>query len=406
MSRIDIPSIMKDLNLPVTAIQHVCKVNTHIHTPYSFSAFNSVQEAVDQAAKEKIDVLGINDFYTVEGYKEFFLETGKRRIYPIFSIEFTGLIKEFQKNDIRLNDPFNPGRIYLCGKGLSYPVVNIHFIQYLKRLQERNNSHVLEMIKKANFFFLSNRIPVSLNYDNLFKQYARDILRERHIARAIKEEVFAIKSSDEERALLLKEIFGNVPPESALSDESALENEIRNRLLKKDKPAFVAEGSNAFYPLEELCDNIRLAGGIPCYPTLLADKPAMCNEFERDMENMHQFLSSHHIRCIEFITPRNTLEMLTGYITFFHDRKYLILFGTEHNTPEKSPMGISCKYNRQMPGELLKISYESTCVIAAHQFLMEKKGTGYLDELGVPRMDAMDDFIQLGHAVIQSCINI
>ena len=47
------------------------KINNHIHTPYSFSAFQSIDEAVKMAADEDVRVLGINDFYVTDGYEEF-----------------------------------------------------------------------------------------------------------------------------------------------------------------------------------------------------------------------------------------------------------------------------------------------------------------------------------------------
>jgi len=46
------------------------KVNAHLHTPFSFSAFRDIDEALDRAVAEEVKVLGINDFYTAEGYQE------------------------------------------------------------------------------------------------------------------------------------------------------------------------------------------------------------------------------------------------------------------------------------------------------------------------------------------------
>jgi len=41
----------------------IVDVNAHMHTPYSFSAFDSVTQALDMAAEEEVKVVGINDFY-------------------------------------------------------------------------------------------------------------------------------------------------------------------------------------------------------------------------------------------------------------------------------------------------------------------------------------------------------
>ena len=47
-------------------------VNAHLHTPYSFSAFQSVSEALDRAAAEGVKAVGINDFYSMDGYAEWY----------------------------------------------------------------------------------------------------------------------------------------------------------------------------------------------------------------------------------------------------------------------------------------------------------------------------------------------
>ena len=48
----------------------IIDVNAHLHTPYSFSAFKDVRQALDMAAAEGVEVVGINDFYSLDGYRE------------------------------------------------------------------------------------------------------------------------------------------------------------------------------------------------------------------------------------------------------------------------------------------------------------------------------------------------
>lgn len=92
------------------------EANGHIHTPYSFSAFKALDVAFKMAVEEKIAVLGINDFNVTDGYNDFHTGCLINKIFPLFNIEFIGLLKEEQKNGIRINDPNNPGRIYFSGK--------------------------------------------------------------------------------------------------------------------------------------------------------------------------------------------------------------------------------------------------------------------------------------------------
>ena len=69
----------------------VCDVNAHLHTPYSFSAFDSVSQAVRMAAEQGVKVVGINDFYSMDGYAAWDRETRAHGLYPLFNIEFISL---------------------------------------------------------------------------------------------------------------------------------------------------------------------------------------------------------------------------------------------------------------------------------------------------------------------------
>ena len=57
---------MKEFSIP-----EYREANGHIHTPYSFSAFSSLDTVFKMAVEEKIAVLGINDFYVTDGYDAF-----------------------------------------------------------------------------------------------------------------------------------------------------------------------------------------------------------------------------------------------------------------------------------------------------------------------------------------------
>ena len=58
------------------------KVNAHLHTPYSFSAFKDVAEALDRAVAEGVKVVGINDFYSTAGYNAWATGCKERGLYP------------------------------------------------------------------------------------------------------------------------------------------------------------------------------------------------------------------------------------------------------------------------------------------------------------------------------------
>jgi hypothetical protein len=111
----------KELRKSPLDLSKIVDVNAHLHTPYSFSAFESVEEAVRLAVEQHVSIVGINDFNTTAGYSSWAASCLKYKAFPLFNIEFIGLSKKHQQNNIRMNDPSNPGRIYICGKGLTYP---------------------------------------------------------------------------------------------------------------------------------------------------------------------------------------------------------------------------------------------------------------------------------------------
>src|SRR5689334_12335888 len=95
------------------------RVNSHIHLPPNFSAFDSVGEAVQRAADEGVLVLGASNYYDYTIYREFAREAAPRSIFPLFGIEIIVLIEELARAGVKINDPGNPGKMYLCGKGIS-----------------------------------------------------------------------------------------------------------------------------------------------------------------------------------------------------------------------------------------------------------------------------------------------
>lgn len=151
-------------------------VNSHIHTPYSFSAFKTAEEAVSLAVDAGIRVLGINDFFTTEGYDEFYAACKKKKVYPLFNIEFIGLEKDYQQTGLRFNDPSNAGRIYVCGKGLNYPqTMSDELKQKFSLLQNESNEHVKKMLAKCNGLFANKFIVIQLNYENIKETLAKNL---------------------------------------------------------------------------------------------------------------------------------------------------------------------------------------------------------------------------------------
>jgi len=354
------------------------KVNAHIHTPFSFSSFANLEQAFEMAAQENIIALGINDFYVTDGYDEFSALARRYNIHPLFNLEAIALSKEMQEKGVRVNDPANPGRIYICGKGLDYPTtLKGQYREQLESVQNESQRQIVEMIHKLNLWLRESGIDFVLSYDEIRRRFARRLVRERHIAQALRVEIFERYASEDQRKETLQKIYDSVPISVDINDTAALDNEIRNNLLKAGKKAFVAEDEKAFLSIEQFCEIIISAGGIPCYPVLLDDPKGAVTEFEADPEQLYKSLNNWNISCIELIPQRNKLEIMEPFVRYFHDKDFVITFGTEHNAPGLTPITPHCSGATPLTDFLMQVNYEGTCVIAAHQYLRSKGETGY-----------------------------
>ena len=386
--------------------EEVMQVNTHVHTPYSFSSFSSIEEIFNQASRENVRVLGINDFFLAEGFREFYEEGLRRRIFPMFNIEIVGLMVREQYNRFRINDPVNPGRTYLSGKGLDYPY---HIDEELGcRL---NNSiheikiYVKEIIEKAGRVIREADPGLSLKYSEVRRIYAREFVTERHISRAIRSLIYDKYKKASDRLSILMNICGIHECSIDMEDHACVENEIRSRFLKSGGRAFIPEESSAFLPVSEVLKIIINTGGIPCYSVLLDDEEGRCTEYEANKQILLNELKIHNIHCIEFLPYRNHPEILKDYTRFFRENGYLVLFGTAHSTPDMKPLRVCTRDGEYLDDELSAVAFEGASVIAAHQYLRARGETGYLDIDGTPRKDKFEEFSELGKAVIHRFIN-
>lgn len=377
------------------------QVNCHLHTPYSFSIFDNIESIFKQAASENLKVLGINDFFVADGFDEFYRCSLENRIFPMFNIEITGLLQDEQKKNIRVNDPSNPGRIYLSGKGLDYPFrLDPGMECMLQNIRYENQLHTKEIIEKAERILKELDAGMILKYSEIKRLFARELVTERHVARAIRNMIFHGIPSKPERKEFLEELIGTGELHTDFDDIPAIENQIRASLLKSGGRAFVPEAAGAFLPFDEVIQIILNAGGIPCYTVLLDDESLQCTEYEANKQILMNELLAHSIHCIEFLPVRNNSEILLDYARFFNENGFIILFGTPHSSPELTQLRISTRGGEYLSEELSELSYSGAGIIAAHQYLRAKGEAGYLDSHGKTVPNQKDEWVELGKSVI------
>lgn len=385
--------------------QKALLVNGHFHTPFSFSAFTEIEQPFKLAEAEGVQVLGINDFYTTDGYAEFAELALKYKIFPLFNIEFMSLQKDLQGANVRVNDPANPGRTYFSGKGLTSPLILAgEQLRLLEQVQHESNVQTAEMVKKLNELLSELNAGFSFDFDDLKARYAKNMLRERHIAKALRIAIDEKFSNPEDKKAFYTKVFSGKEVKSKLTDVAGLENEIRGNLLKAGGRAFVPEDPKAFLSLEQVKDIIITAGGIPCYPVLLDDAKGNFTDYEGNFVKLYETLRSKGVYSLELIPGRNTFAVLKEFVTFFRSKNFLITFGTEHNTPQLDPIKVSCSGGVDLDEELEQIGFEGACIIAAHQYLIAKGEQGYLNADGDAKLKQYDSFVELGQAVINHFI--
>lgn len=350
-------------------------VNAHLHTPWSFSAFGSVAEALDMAAAQNVMVVGINDFYSTDGYAEWDAGCRARGLYPLFGIEMISLDEGFRRAGVRVNDPANPGRIYISGKGLAFPArLPEPYAGRLAAVREQSNAQVRAMCTKLNEHLKATGADFTLDADEIERTLTRGNLRERHLAKAMRMKL----------------------PETA--DPAKAENEIRARLLKAGGAAFVPETPEAFLPLEDVIAIIEAAGGIPTYPFLGDDAAGGFTDFEGDLEKTAAALRAKGIHSVEFITTRNSPEVLERYAGWLWEKGFVVTFGSEHNTPAMEPVLLHTRGGEPLSERMREINYAGACVVAAHQDNYARTGRGYDPA-------RRDEYTATGNKLIKSTID-
>lgn len=384
----------------------IYEVNGHIHTPYSFSAFSGVNPIFEMAVREDIRILGINDFYTTGGFLEFHDNAIENWVFPLFNIEFIALDRELQKKGIRVNDPNNPGRTYFSGKGLDFPeTLDAGHASIVNTVKAESLRQVETMVHKTNSILAEIQSDLRLDFQDIRKNYARDLVRERHIAKALRISIFEkFPAADECKAFLTK-LYDGKEPKADMGSNSAVEIEIRNNLLKAGGKAFVEEDEKAFLSVDAVIDIITNAGGIPCYPVLLDDPKGNITEYEIDKDALFTGLSRKKIFCIELIPGRNDARILKDFVQFFHSKGFIILFGTEHNTPDMIPLTVSCRHQVPLTDELKRISFEGACIIAAHQYLRAQGSESQVMNWNNLGSDQKNSILSLGKAIVYHFTN-
>lgn len=376
--------------------------NSHIHLPPNFSAFETVEQAVDLAAQQNVRILGAGNYYDFSVYQTFMQAARSRDVFPLFGTEIIALETGLQKRGIRVNDPGNPGKYYICGKGISrFERLSRRAAELLSIIRKNDALRMQQMTAKLAQAFARQGVDTCLDDQAIIARVVRRhrcrpetvILQERHLCQAFQERFFE-SVPPIKRTAVLTALFGTAP-KAQPDDAVGIQNEIRSHLMKAGKACFVPE---TFVSLAQAKELIAELGGIACYPVLADGAKQRC-EYEAPVESLVETLKAENYRMVELIPIRNQPDVLTEYVSAIRRAGIAVVAGTEHNTLDLLPLEPTCISGQPVPESVQAIFQEGICVLAAHQFLSAHHQTGF-DQAGGTPEERIETFRKIGTAVL------
>lgn len=353
--------------------------NAHIHLPPNFSAFDSVEEAVEQARSEGAVLLGAANYYDYAVFEPFARLCLRSGVFPLLGTEILTWMEDCAERGWLVNDPGNPGKAYLCGKALALCHRPTPWAAAkLSEIREGDGGRVARMADLATRYLQEKGIAVAIQAQDVRLRVAHRhqvpletvVLQERHLAMALAERLASPELAD-----ALADLLAADPP----TDPVALQNELRNRLLKAGRPAYVEE---RFVPFQEAARLIRELGGVPSYPAILDGIPGGPSPFEDTPEGLARRLVERGIPAIEFIPARNDPSVVEDYALAAREAGLVATEGTEHNTLGHLPIVPRCKGGRPIPDRALEVFWEGACVMAGHQLAVARGDAGFEEAPG------------------------
>lgn len=386
------------------------RVNAHIHLPPNFSAFQSVEEAVNLAAEQGIGALGVSNYYDYQVYADFVHRAREKGVFPLFGIEIIGMDDAFRDAGIKLNDPGNPGKFYICGKGITrFDEMTPDAARLINLIRRNDSMRMAKMVERMEKTCSERGLETDIDekavVDMIVARHGSDrstvYLQERHVSQAF-QEALCEKVEPDERIERLSRVLGAETKAKDPEDFVAIQNDIRSHLMKAGQPAFVEETSISFDDAYRL---ILELGGVPCYAAV-ADGASPISQFEQSPDKLIAAVKEWNIHAVEWIPPRNTVDVLRDYVTKMRKAGLAITAGTEHNTLDLIPLDPFCK-DGDPPDEVRAIFWEGACMVAAHQFFSLHGECGFVDGDGNPNPnyasadERIKSFAKIGAAVIR-----
>ena len=355
-------------------------INLHVHTNESFSFFQNPTEAVWYAYVEGLEYFGINDHYTINGHEEFSTACRIASLKSTYSIEAIAMDDESLHKGRRYNDPNNPGRCYLAGKGVVRDLKpgssGCRILKTMRgALRDRNEN----IVCKLDWYARERGLDLNLQYNAVEALTPDGNSTERHVVQAFCERMGVMFPDMNERAEVYVKLLGNGVAGDVLSDPAEIQTLVRARLVKSGMPCYVEENRKAFTTVENLVDLYLEYGAIPIYPMM--GNPI--TEEEEDLDALFRKMEAYRLNALEIIDYRTEISRAREIIDAASATGFPVFIGTEHNT--KSPLSLVGPV-ASYP-DFYEYLRRSAHFVIGHQRLMGLCDFGFVYADGKPRFD-------------------
>jgi hypothetical protein len=245
------------------ALRPECEnLNLHFHSFFSYNAENwSPSRIAWEARKAGLYAAGLCDFDVLDGLDEFLDAGVALGLRCAVHLETRAYVKELAHTDI--SSPGEPGVTYIMGAGFARaPAPGSAQAAGLTELRAGARTRNLALVDRIN----SRLRTIAVDYE-------RDVLpltpsgnaTERHIISAYLNRVKTAYPGAEARTVFLADLLAKRPEEIAalLADTPAIEEALRNRLVKKGGIGYEAPSKDTFPPAERFTAWVTSCGAIP-----------------------------------------------------------------------------------------------------------------------------------------------
>lgn len=356
--------------------------NTHVHVPPNFSSDETLDELLIRARVEGLRAIGTSNFFDMQVFPSFVERARSHGLHPLLGIELITVDAELEAQGWTVNDPQNPGRYYLQGRGLHLQRSSAIESGTAAAIRARNDARAGLQVKLLSDLFTAAGMARELTIDEVIDQVAAQCevprawvsLQERHIARAFADALCTLGS--EERRGVLGRAYGR-PSTADLDDPGSIQTELRASLMKSGQPGFVPDSPTTFADAYAM---VLELGGFPTYCAVADGVSPIC-DYEHPATALADRIRTRNIHAAELVTVRNTVRCVDEYVTAFREAGLVVMAGTEHNTPHRLPLTTVC-----VDGPVSEMAaaafWEGACIVAAHQELVSRGEAGFVDAQG------------------------